>query len=83
MIVLSIKTTLRERFREDLDSISKCKKVIFLTREIPEQGHLDTLKGYNCVLVYQNAPLSDHTWSYDDYVSRIKHFQQTGSYCLT
>lgn len=83
MIVISIKTTLRERFREDLDSVTKCKKVIFLTREIPEQGHLDSLKGYNCILVYQNAPLTDHTWSYSEYVSRIKHFQQTGSYSFS
>jgi len=83
MIVLSIKTTLRERFREDLDSVSKCKKVIFLTREQPTQGHLDVLKGYNCVVVFPNAPLTEHTWSYDDYALRMKYFQETGSYSLT
>ena len=80
MIVISIKTTLRERFREDLDSVTKCKKVIFLTREIPEQGHIDTLKGYDCILVYQNAPITEHTWSYDQYTSFMKQFQQIGSY---
>ena len=82
MIVISKKTTLRERFREDLDSNKKCKCVIFLTRETPSNGAVQTITGYNCILVYPNAELTEHTWSYDQYILRMKHFQQTGSYTI-
>lgn len=75
MIVVSKKTTLRERFRQDLDSVGKCKTVVFLTREKPQKGQIDTITGYNCIIVYPNAPNTKNTMSYEEYISRIKAFQ--------
>ena len=82
MIVVSKKTSLRERFRQDLDSTTSCKKVIFITRETPSSGAIKSIIGYNCVLVYPHAPLTDSTWSCEEYILRMKHFQQTGRYSL-
>lgn len=75
MIVVSKKTTLRERFRQDLDSVGKCKNVIFLTRETPTKGQLDSIKGYNCIIVYPHAPITDCSWNYEEYILRMKKFQ--------
>jgi len=75
MIVISKKTTLRERFRQDLDSIGKCKHVVFLTREKPTKGQIDTITGYNCIIVYPNSPITKNTLSYEEYILRIKAFQ--------
>ena len=75
--VISIKTTLRERFRQDLDSVDRCKKVIFITRDAPTKGQIDSVSGYNCILVYPKANLTENTWSYEEYVSRMKAFQQS------
>jgi len=76
MYVLSKKTTLRERYRQDLDLVGKCKAVIFLTKEIPEQKKIDTIVGYRCILVYPNASDSEYVWSYEKYFSEIKKFQE-------
>ena len=81
-IVLSMKTTLRERYRQDLDMVSKCKKVILLTREILERGQIETISGYGFIIVYPDAMITESTWSYDEYISRIKLFQETGSYMI-
>lgn len=79
-VLLSMKTTLRERYRQDLDSVGKCKKVVFLTRDTPSSGAIETVTGYGCILVYPNAPTCESCWSYAEYVSRMKKFQETGSY---
>lgn len=79
-IVLSMKTTLRERYRQDLDIVGKCKKLIFLTRETPEKAKIETISGYGCVLVYPYSQTTETTWSYDEYISRMKLFQETGCY---
>ena len=60
--------------------IKICKKVIYITKEIPEKGAIDTIIGYNVILVYPNASDSENVWSYEKYISCIKNFQQTGSY---
>jgi hypothetical protein len=76
MYVVSIKTTLRERFRQDLDGCPKCKKVIFLTRETLVQSQIDMISGYNCIAVYPFAENTEHTWSFDKYFSEIKRLQE-------
>lgn len=76
MIVISKKTTLRERFRQDLDSVGKCKTVVFLTREKPTKGQIDTITGYNCIIVYPNASNTKNTMCYEEYILRIKAFQE-------
>lgn len=78
MILISKKTTLRERYRQDLDFVGKCKLVIFLTRETPEEAKIDTITGYGCILVYPNATDSDKVWSYEKYFSDITKFQSNG-----
>lgn len=83
MIVISKKTTLRDRFREDLDSVSKCKKLIYLTKEIPSKGLIDSIVGYNCIIVYPNSLITENTWSYSEYIRKLQHFQKTGSYNST
>jgi len=75
MYVVSMKTTLRERFRQDLDGCPKCKKVIFLTRETLLRSQIDTISGYNCIVVYPFAENTEHTWSFDKYFSEIKSLQ--------
>lgn len=75
MFVISKKTTLRERFRQDLDSVGKCKNVIFLTRETPTKSQIETICGYKCIIVYPYAENTEQTWSYEEYVSRMKKFQ--------
>lgn len=75
MILISKKTTLRERYRQDLDFVGKCKKVIFLTKEIPDKTKIDTIIGYGCIIVYPNAVDSENCWSYEKYFSEIKKFQ--------
>lgn len=76
MILISKKTTLRERYRQDLDFVGKCKMVIFLTKETPEKAKIDTITGYGCILVYPNAKDSDKVWSYAKYFSEITEFQR-------
>lgn len=75
MYILSKKTTLRERYRQDLDFVGKCKDVIFLTKEVPDISKIQTITGYGCILVYPNAPDTDKIWSYEKYFSEIKKFQ--------
>jgi len=76
MYVISMKTTLRDRYRQDLDGCLKCKKVIFLTRESPIQSLIDTISGYKCIVVYPFAENTEHTWSFDKYFSEIKRLQE-------
>ena len=75
--IISIKTTLRERYREDLDSIGKCKNVIFLTREKLKKVQIQVITGYGCIVVFPNADTTENTWSYTEYFSRMKKFQES------
>jgi len=79
-IVISAKKTFRERWRQDLCHIDKCKKLIYLTNETPNQELISSITGYNSIIVYPNAQLSENVWSFEEYALRIKQFQQTGSY---
>jgi hypothetical protein len=81
-LIISAKSKLRERWRQDLCHIGKCKKVIILTKEVPNQTLINAITGYDTILVFPDAPLSKNTWSFEEYVSRMKMFQKTGSYCL-
>lgn len=73
-IVLSAKKTLKERYRQDLDLSNKCKKLIYLTNEQPPECSVQAITGYGCILVYKNAPL----WTFDYFLLKLKHFQDTG-----
>jgi hypothetical protein len=75
MYLISKKTTLRERYRQDLDFVGKCKGVIFLTKEIPDKTKIQTILGYGCIVVYPHAPDTEKVWSYEKYFSEIKKFQ--------
>lgn len=77
MYIISKKTTLRERYRQDLELAGKCKGVIFLTKEIPDKTKINTIVGYGCIIVYPNADCSDNVWSYEKYFSTMKNFQNT------
>jgi hypothetical protein len=81
-LIISAKSKLRERWRQDLCHIGKCKKVIILTKEVPNQALINSITGYDTILVFPDAPLTKSTWSFEEYVSRMKLFQKTGSYCL-
>jgi hypothetical protein len=72
-IVISAKKTLKERYRQDLHLKSRCKKLIYLTNEQPLECLVQTIKGYDCILVYQNAPL----WTFEHFLLKLKHFQDT------
>jgi EcoRII C terminal len=72
MYVLSMKTTSRERWRQDVDLVSKCKGVIFLTKEKPDKAKIESITGYGMKLVYPNADISEHVWSYQLYFEKIK-----------
>jgi len=77
MYIISKKTTLRERYRQDLELATKCKGVIFLTKEIPDKTKIKTIVGYGCIIVYPHAECSENVWSYEKYFSTMKSFQNT------
>jgi hypothetical protein len=74
-IVLSAKKTLKERYRQDLDLTHKCKKLVYLTNEQPPESSIRAINGYNCVLVYKNAPV----WTFEYFLVKLKQFQELGS----
>jgi hypothetical protein len=80
--VVSAKKTFRERWRQDLCHIGKCKKLIYVTNERPSQTLIDSITGYDTVLVFPDAPSTERTWSFNEYISRLKQFKETGSYSL-
>lgn len=79
MYIISKKTTLRERFRQDLDSCPRCKKVIFLTKETPSKTQIETITGYGCIVVYPYATNTENAWSYEKYFSEIKALQDSSA----
>lgn len=72
MYILSIKTTSRERYRQGIDLIPKCKGYIFLTRETPDKTKIQNIVGYGMILVYPHAITTDSIWSYESYFEHIK-----------
>jgi len=74
--VLSKKTTLRERWNQDIWCVPICKGLIFLTRETPNQSTISSIKDHKSVVVYPNAPITENTWSYTEFLRRMKLFQQ-------
>lgn len=72
MYILSIKTTSRERYRQGIDLIGKCKGYIFLTRETPDNKKIQSILGYGMILVYPHAGTTDTIWSYESYFEKIK-----------
>lgn len=82
-IVISAKTKFRERWRQDLHLKEKCKKLIYITKEVPSRTLIEQIVGYNTTLVYPNAIISENIWSFEHFVLRMKHFQETGSYSMS
>lgn len=82
-IIVSVKTKLRERWRQDLDQKDKCIKLIYVTKEIPSSILTEQIVGYNTTLVYPNAKITENIWPIEYFISRLQHFQKTGSYNLT
>ena len=75
MFVISNKTTIRERYRQDSPHLNDCKRVILFTREELSAIQVENLVGYGYTVVYPYAPDSENTWSYDKYFSEIKRLQ--------
>lgn len=74
--VLSKKTTLRERWNQDIWCAPLCKKLIILTRETPNDSTIESINFHNAVVVFPHAPITEHTWSYTEFLRRMKLFQQ-------
>jgi DTW domain-containing protein YfiP len=79
--VISKKTTLKERWMQDLWSVPHCRKVLILTRETPNPSALMSMERHGVVCVYPHAPLTDATWSYDEFFRRMKAFQEGPADC--
>ena len=74
--VLSKKTTLRERWNQDIWCAALCKGLIFLTRETPNASTIESIKNHNSIVVFPHAPITEHTWSYAEFLRRMKLFQE-------
>jgi hypothetical protein len=75
-IVLSNKTTLRERWNQDVWCIPLCKKLIILTRETPNSSTLESIRHHGAIVVYPQAPTTEASWSYGEFFRRMKLFQE-------
>lgn len=75
-IVLSKKTTLKDRVSQDYWCAPFCRQLIVMTIKTPNPSELDSLKDHGVIVVYPHAPLTEHTWSYAEFVRRMKAFQQ-------
>ena len=74
--VVSKKTTLKERWNQDIWCIPHCKKLVFITREIPNADTIASIGHHGAVIVYPHAPITAHAWSYAEFLRRMKDFQQ-------
>ena len=74
--VLSKKTTLRERWNQDIWCVPLCKGLIILTRETPNDSTIMSIKEHKSIVVFPNAPITEHTWSYAEFLRRMKLFQE-------
>lgn len=79
---ISKKTTLRERWNQDLWQIPLCKKLIFLTREIPNTSTIHSIRDHGAIVVYPHASTTEYTWSFDEFVRQMKLFQNGTTDCL-
>jgi hypothetical protein len=75
MFVITIKTTIRERVRQDNEHAKLCKRLILLTREMLTETQVANLIGYGYTCVFPFAENTEFTWSYDKYFSEIKRLQ--------
>lgn len=75
--VVSNKTTLRERWNQDVWCVPLCKKLIILTREIPNHSTLQSIHNHGIIVVYPSAPTTEWSWSYDEFFRRMKAFQES------
>jgi hypothetical protein len=74
--IISQKTTLRERWNQDVWCTSLCIKVLLLTRETPNPSTLKSIEQQGVVVVYPHAPDTDYSWSYTTFIRKMKDFQQ-------
>lgn len=74
--VLSKKTTLRERWNQDIWCAPLCKGLIFLTREIPNNSTIESIKQHKAIVVFPNALITEYSWSYTEFLRRMKLFQE-------
>jgi hypothetical protein len=75
--IISKKTTLRERWNQDVWCVPLCKKLIIITRETPNASTIESIHQHGAVVVYPNAPVTEWTWSYDEFFCRMKAFQES------
>lgn len=73
--IISKKTTLRERWNQDVWCVPICKKVLLLTREVPNPSTLDSIRLHKVIVVYPHAPITDYSWSYQEFFRKMKMFQ--------
>jgi hypothetical protein len=74
--VLSKKTTLRERWNQDIWCVPLCKGLVILTLETPTDSTIESIKKHNAIVVFPNAEITETTWSYKEFLTRMKLFQQ-------
>lgn len=76
---ISKKTTLRERWNQDIWQVSLCKKLLFLTRETPNESTVNSIREHGAIVVYPHATVTDCTWSFAEFVRQMKLFQNGGT----
>ena len=74
MYLISKKTTLRERWQQDL--AIKSKGLILLTRETLTETTISNIACHNGIAVYPNAPITSKAWSYTKYLEQMKLAQK-------
>jgi len=74
--IISKKTTLRERWNQDVWCVPLCMKLIIITRETPNPSTLASIQHHGAIVVYPHAPITDHTWSFAEFLRRMKAFQE-------
>jgi predicted transposase YbfD/YdcC len=76
--IISQKTTLRERWNQDVWCTPLCIKLVILTREEPNAGTLSSIRNHGAVVVYPNAPITEYSWPFAEFLRRMKAFQDSG-----
>jgi hypothetical protein len=75
-LVTSAKTTLKERWNQDVWMIPHCTKLVYLTRDVPDATTVESIGRHGGVVVYPHAPITEYTWSFAEAIRRMKDFQQ-------
>jgi hypothetical protein len=60
--VISVKTKLRERWRQDLNIVPHCNKLVILTREQPNETNKNNIMNHGAMLIYPNATEFNYTY---------------------